>query len=136
METDPAGRGSVMSQLRPTVIYPNPPDYFDQDEARRLLLFCHQNNVQDINILSDKPVVGRVHGWLCPVTERPITPAEIEQFATLLYDKNAVSRLAGGKPIDTAYAPRPERNKRIRLRLEETREGKECGNTCIYGGTP
>src|SRR3546814_18227252 len=117
METDPAGRGSVMSQLRPTVIYPNPPDYFDQDEARRLLLFCHQNNVQDINILSDKPVVGRVHGCLCPVTERPLTTAELEQFASLLYDKNAVSPLSGGKPYDPDFELHPERTTRYHSRV-------------------
>src|SRR3546814_16768242 len=98
METDHAGRGSVMSQLRPTVIYPNRPDYFDQDEARRLLLFCHPNIVQDINLLSYKPVVGRDDGWLCPVKERSTTQGEIEQFANLFHDKHNVSTMPGGTP--------------------------------------
>lgn len=85
-----------------------------------LLNFICEYNVSDITIQSGQEVVVDSYGKLLKVTKRELSNAEVGDIINNLYGPNATAILLSGRDIDTNYEFRPNRNQRLRYRVNAT----------------
>lgn len=45
-------------------------------------MYCVQNQSSDISLQTDRPAVGEIHGYLYPLTARPLDPADMNVIMT------------------------------------------------------
>ena len=55
-----------------------------------------------------------------PATRRPLDGADLNIFLTKIYGPDAMARLASGVDLDLSYEVRPDRNTRVRFRVNIT----------------
>ncbi len=101
-------------------LWPNQPDRIGELHVDDLLMWCVEQGSSDITIQSDKPVYNDISGVLYPATYGKIDAAEMNSFLTKIYGAEAQAQLASGRDLDLSYEIRPDRNRRIRFRVNIT----------------
>ena len=103
------------------MMWPKEPPRVTARDVEGLLLHCVQINASDITIQTDEPIVVEVYGKLLKISKRRMTPAEINDIVGALYQsESGLSKLNGGSDLDFAYEMRPERDMRLRFRVNAT----------------
>lgn len=101
--------------------YPNEPARFTARDVDPLLVFCVEHNVSDITIQTDEQVFIEVYGKLHRITNRRLTPGELNEIVTSLYaSESGIAKLNGGSDLDFAHEIRPDRERRLRFRVNAT----------------
>lgn len=100
--------------------WPNEPMRVQQEHLDDLLLWCSQQKSSDTSIQTDRPVYIEVDGILFPVTRRPLDSADMANVLARIYGPDALAKLASGRDLDLSYEVRPDRNTRIRFRVNIT----------------
>ncbi len=112
-------------------LYPNEPSRFTARDLDPFLLYCVSQNASDITIQTDECVFCEIYGKLVRVTKRRMTASEVVEIVTTLYmSESAVPQLNGGKDLDFPYEIRPDRNRRLRFRVNATAVSVQ-GNTGV-----
>lgn len=112
--------GGGTGKLLKIATWPNEPPRITEDLVDDLIMFCVQNQASDISLQTDRPVYGDIHGYLYPLTQRPLDPADINAFLIKLYGVDAQAKLAASKDLDLSYEIRPDRFTRVRFRVNIT----------------
>jgi defect-in-organelle-trafficking protein DotB len=90
-------------------------------DVEALLLHCVDINASDITIQTDEPIAVEVYGKILKITKRRMSPSEINDIVGFLYQsESGLAKLNGGSDLDFAYEMRPERDKRLRFRVNAT----------------
>jgi defect-in-organelle-trafficking protein DotB len=100
--------------------WPDEPLRIFDEHLDQLLLWCAQNRASDTSIQTDKPVYIEVDGILFPVTRRNLDSADLANVLNKIYGPDALAKLASGRDLDLSYEVRPDRNTRIRFRVNIT----------------
>ncbi|MDE2030422.1 MAG: ATPase, partial [Alphaproteobacteria bacterium] len=100
--------------------WPNEPMRIGEQDLDDLLLWCSQNGASDISVQTDRPVYIEVDGILFPITRRPLDSADMANVLARVYGPDALAKLASGRDLDLSYEVRPDRNTRVRFRVNIT----------------
>lgn len=75
----------------------------------------------DVTIQTNKPILAEIHGKLRVISRHVLNYSEMEQLvAKVTKSDGALARLASGEDIDGAYEVKPDRNTRLRFRINVT----------------
>jgi defect-in-organelle-trafficking protein DotB len=86
----------------------------------KLLVWASQPGVSRIALQSERPPVIRQHGRNRPVLERSLSDSEVGMVLDRLYASAAVAQVKQGRAIDVAYMIKPNRDLRLRFRVNGT----------------
>lgn len=82
-----------------------------------LLVYCTDLGASDITMQTDMPIKMEIHGKLYSVTKRAMTPAEMRDILSHIYQsEGGIGRLMGGEELTFSYEIKPERGVRLRFR--------------------
>lgn len=110
-----------MAEKENNYMLPNEPPRVSARDIDGLLLHCVNIKASDITIQTDEEVVAEVYGKLRRITKRRMTAAELGEIVSGLYQsESGMAKLNGGHDLDFAYEMRPERNVRMRFRVNAT----------------
>ena len=102
-------------------MYTAEPARFCGRDVKDLLLHCVKANASDITIQTDEQILIEVYGRLHRITKRRLTASELNEIVSELYaSESGLAKLNGGYDLDYAYEIRPERNVRLRFRVNAT----------------
>lgn len=102
------------------VLIPNEPVRFTPRELDRALLHCTELGASDITIQTSNPIWAEIHGYLYPITSRPLSHTEAGDILNYIYGPNGTTQIASGRDVDTHYEIRPSRKERFRFRINGT----------------
>jgi len=100
--------------------WPDEPARFQEQHVDQILLWSVARKTSDISIQTDRPLYNDIAGALRPATRRPLDGADMAVFLTKIYGADAMARLASGVDLDLSYEVRPDRNTRVRFRVNIT----------------
>jgi defect-in-organelle-trafficking protein DotB len=100
--------------------WPDEPMRFQESHVDEILIWSVQRKTSDISIQTDRPIYNDISGVLRPATKRPLDGADMNVFLTKIYGADALARLASGVDLDLSYEVRPDRNTRVRFRVNIT----------------
>jgi defect-in-organelle-trafficking protein DotB len=100
--------------------WPTEPLRMTDESLDELLLWAVQFRVSDTTLQTDKPVYIEVDGTLFPVTRRALDSADMANILGRIYGADALAKLASGRDLDLSYEVRPDRNTRVRFRVNIT----------------
>lgn len=112
--------GDIEEGIDPDATWPGEPNRFNETHIDPLLLWSVQQGSSDISLQTDKPVFNDIAGRLRPGTKRPLDGADLAVFVNKIYGADALARLASGTDLDLSYEIRPDRDTRIRFRVNIT----------------
>jgi defect-in-organelle-trafficking protein DotB len=101
-------------------IWPAEPLRIGEEHFDDLLLWCSQQNSTDTTLQTDRPIYIEVDGILFPVTRRALDSADMANILQRVYGPDALAKLASGRDLDLSYEVRPDRNTRVRFRVNIT----------------
>ena len=104
----------------PDATFPDEPLRFQEGDIDPLLMWCVSQGSSDISLQTDRPVYNEIHGTLRPGTVRSLDGADMNTFLSRIYGADAMARLAGGHDLDLSYEIRPDRQTRVRFRVNVT----------------
>lgn len=111
--------------------YPNEPARFLPKDLDPLLLWCVSNGGSDTTLQSGEQVIVEIYGKMKRVTNRRLTSSELLDIVASMYgSESAKSKLAGDQDLDFPYEIRPDRDTRVRFRVNVTSISVE-GNTGV-----
>lgn len=100
--------------------WPDEPVRFQEEHVDQILLWSVARKTSDISIQTDRPLYNDIAGALRPATRRPLDGADMMVFLSKIYGPDAMARLASGVDLDLSYEVRPDRNTRVRFRVNIT----------------
>ncbi|HEU0117314.1 MAG TPA: ATPase, T2SS/T4P/T4SS family [Alphaproteobacteria bacterium] len=100
--------------------WPNEPLRIAEEHFDELLQWCAHQRASDVTVQTDRPVYIEVDGILFPITRRSLDSADIANVLAKLYGPDALAKLASGRDLDLSYEIRPDRNTRLRFRVNIT----------------
>lgn len=100
--------------------WPDEPPRFQEEHVDQILLWSVARKTSDISIQTDRPLYNDIAGVLRPATQRPLDGADMSVFLSKIYGPDAMARLASGVDLDLSYEVRPDRNTRVRFRVNIT----------------
>ncbi|MDR3450764.1 MAG: ATPase, T2SS/T4P/T4SS family [Alphaproteobacteria bacterium] len=100
--------------------WPDEPLRIGEDNLDDLLLWSSRQGASDTSLQTDRPVYIEVDGILFPVTRRPLDSADMANVLSRIYGPDALAKLASGRDLDLSYEVRPDRNTRVRFRVNIT----------------
>ena len=100
--------------------WPDEPMRFHESHIDEILIWAVQRKTSDISIQTDRPIYNDISGVLRPATKRPLDGADLAVFLNKIYGADALARLASGVDLDLSYEVRPDRNTRVRFRVNIT----------------
>src|SRR5688572_8187284 len=100
--------------------WPEEPMRFTESMVDPVLLWCVSRKTSDISLQTDRPIFNDIAGILRPATRRPLDGADMAVFLSKIYGPDALARLASGIDLDLSYEIRPDRNTRVRFRVNIT----------------
>lgn len=107
--------------LLPEYLYPKEPSSFTAKDLDPFLIFCTRNKASDITIQVSEPVICEIQGRMRRVTNRRLNKNEVSNIIIALCgNEGAISDLNGGKDVDRSYEVRPDRESRMRFRVNCT----------------
>jgi defect in organelle trafficking protein DotB len=124
--TEDKKEGQLKDYFKPTEgmnldeTWPDEPMRFQEQHVDLVLLWCVARKTSDISIQTDRPLYNDIAGVLRPATNRPLDGADMGVFLSKIYGPDAMARLASGTDLDLSYEVRPDRNTRVRFRVNIT----------------
>lgn len=112
--------GGGTGKLQKIDTWPNEPPRLTDVQVDELIMYCVQNQTSDISLQTDRPATAEIHGYLYPMTARPLDPADMNTIMTKLYGVDAAAKLAAAKDLDLSYEIRVDRFTRVRFRVNMT----------------
>lgn len=112
--------GGGGGRLQKIDTWPEEPPRLTDETVDALIMYCVQNQSSDISLQTDRPAVGEIHGYLYPLTARPLDPADMNVIMTKIYGVDAAAKLAAAKDLDLSYEIRVDRFTRVRFRVNMT----------------
>lgn len=100
--------------------WPDEPPRFTEQHVDEVLMWSVARKTSDISIQTDRPLYNDIAGVLRPATRRPLDGADMSVFLSKIYGPDAMARLASGIDLDLSYEVRPDRNTRVRFRVNIT----------------
>lgn len=100
--------------------WPKEPPRLTEELVDELIMFCVQNQASDISLQTDRQAYAEIHGYLYPLTVKPLDPADMNVIMTKLYGVDAAAKLAAAKDLDLSYEIRMDRFTRVRFRVNMT----------------
>ena len=100
--------------------WPTEPLRISDEHLDEALLWCCKQRASDITIQTDRPIYIEVDGALFPVTRRSLDSADMSNILGRIYGADAAAKLASGRDLDLSYEVRPDRNTRVRFRVNIT----------------
>ena len=100
--------------------WPEEPNRFTESDVDGMLLWSVARKTSDITIQTDRPIYNDIAGALRPATRRPLDGADMSVFLSKIYGADAMARLASGVDLDLSYEVRPDRQTRVRFRVNIT----------------
>ncbi len=100
--------------------WPNEPLRMSEENLDEMLLWAAPHKASDITIQTDRPIYIEVDGVLFPVTRRALDSADMANILGRIYGADALAKLASGRDLDLSYEVRPDRNTRMRYRVNIT----------------
>lgn len=100
--------------------WPAEPLRMGEENLDELLIWCAQQRASDVTIQTDRPIYLEVDGILFPVTRRSLDSADMANILGRIYGADATAKLASGRDLDLSYEVRPDRNTRLRFRVNIT----------------
>ncbi|MDE1900604.1 MAG: Flp pilus assembly complex ATPase component TadA [Alphaproteobacteria bacterium] len=100
--------------------WPDEPLRIGEEHLDDLLLWCVKQGASDTSVQTDRPIYIEVDGILFPVTRRPLDSADMANVLARIYGPDALAKLASGRDLDLSYEVRPDRNTRVRFRVNIT----------------
>jgi defect in organelle trafficking protein DotB len=100
--------------------WPNEPMRIGEEHLDDLLLWCVGQGASDTSLQTDRPIYIEVDGILFPVTRRQLDSADMANILGKVYGADALAKLASGCDLDLSFEVRPNRNTRIRFRVNIT----------------
>jgi defect-in-organelle-trafficking protein DotB len=100
--------------------WPNEPLRITEENIDELLQWSAQQRASDITLQTDRQVSIEVDGTLFPITRRALDSADMANILGRLYGADATAKLASGRDLDLSYEVRPDRNTRLRFRVNIT----------------
>ncbi len=124
-ENPKAEQGVLKDYFKPASVdldetWPDEPMRFHESHIDDILIWAVQRKTSDISIQTDRPIYNDIAGILRPATKRPLDGADIAVFLNKIYGADALARLASGIDLDLSYEVRPDRNTRVRFRVNIT----------------
>jgi defect-in-organelle-trafficking protein DotB len=121
MDSGPTVTASKIEELAAKIgTWPDEPLRILEEHLDDLLLWCVKNRSSDTTLQTDRPVYVEVDGTLFPVTRRPLDSADMANILNRIYGPDALAKLASGRDLDLSYEVRPDRNTRVRFRVNIT----------------
>ncbi len=112
--------GGGSGKLQKIETWPKEPPRLSDEQVDELIMYCVQNQTSDISLQTDRPATAEIHGYLYPMTARPLDPADMNTIMTKLYGVDAAAKLAAAKDLDLSYEIRLDRFTRVRFRVNMT----------------
>jgi defect-in-organelle-trafficking protein DotB len=103
------------------------PPRLESEDVKRVLLHAANIDASDIIMRTNAPIMVQRYAQYYPLTTRALTDIEVGLIVNDIYGANGTSILKGGEEIDRSHDIWPERNKRVRFRMNAT--------SCVTGGT-
>ena len=100
--------------------WPSEPLRIGEEHVDELMLWCSRQNASDTTIQTDRPIYIEVDGILFPVSRRSLDSADIANVLNKIYGADALAKLASGRDLDLSFEVRPDRNTRVRFRVNIT----------------
>jgi defect-in-organelle-trafficking protein DotB len=100
--------------------WPDEPNRFREEDVDAVLLWSVARKTSDISIQTDRPLYNDISGTLRPATRRNLDGADMAVFLSKIYGADAMARLASGIDLDLSYEVRPDRQTRVRFRVNIT----------------
>lgn len=100
--------------------WPKEPPRLTEELVDELIMYCVQNQSSDISLQTDRPAYADIHGYLYPMTTKPIDPSDMNTILTRIYGVDALAKLASGRDLDLSYEIRADRFSRVRFRVNIT----------------
>lgn len=103
------------------LLYPDEPARFLNKDLQNLFLWATNIGASDINFQTGLPVMVDLYGKKYKVTKRKLIQSELQEIIVIMYgNESAKGRLASSSDIDCAYEIKPNRNTRLRFRINAT----------------
>src|SRR5690606_26476190 len=99
---------------------PEEPMRFTEAHVDPVLLWSVSRKTSDISIQTDRPLYNDIAGVPRPAARRPLDGADMSVCLCKIYGPDALARLASGVDLDLSYEIRPDRNTRVRFRVNIT----------------
>ncbi len=100
--------------------WPAEPLRMSEEDLDSMLQWGALQRASDITFQTDRPIYIEVDGTLFPVTRRSLDSADMANILGKLYGADAMAKLASGRDLDLSYEVRPDRNTRLRFRVNIT----------------
>lgn len=102
--------------------YPNEPQgRFSKVDFDGLLIWCSENSVSDIHLMTNDKVVVELSGRMKRVTRREFSNTEVGDILSGIYGSDSIlGELNRGQDRDFAYDLKPDRTRRYRFRVNAT----------------
>lgn len=101
-------------------LFPAEPARFEPRHLDDLLIYCEQHHASDITVQTNAPIMAEIYGRLHTITRRQLSNAEVGELINGLYGPNGTTQIMRGEDIDTHHEIRPNRNVRLRYRVNGT----------------
>lgn len=90
-------------------------------DVKSLLLHCVKIKASDITIQTDENIAVEIYGKILRISKRRMSTGEMNDIVSALYQsESGLATINGGSDLDFAYEIRPERNLRLRFRVNAT----------------
>jgi defect-in-organelle-trafficking protein DotB len=100
--------------------WPAEPLRIGEEHVDELLQWAVRQGASDTSLQTDRPVYIEVDGILFPVTRRSLDSADMANILGKIYGADALAKLASGTDLDLSFEVRPDRNTRLRFRVNIT----------------
>ncbi|MFA5040576.1 MAG: ATPase, T2SS/T4P/T4SS family [Bdellovibrionales bacterium] len=100
--------------------WPDEPMRIGVEDLDNLLMWCVKQGASDTTLQTDRHVYIEVDGILFPVSRRQLDSADLANILAKIYGPDALAKLASGTDLDLSYEVRPDRNTRMRFRVNIT----------------
>lgn len=77
--------------------------YFGVDEFDRMLIWASDHKASDVTLQPDIPGMAEIGGQIVPITQKPLTSAEIEGIVRYVYGENGPAEVMGGGDLDPSH---------------------------------
>jgi defect-in-organelle-trafficking protein DotB len=103
------------------VMMPNEHPRFARQDIEEIMLWAFQQGASDITIQTNSQIFLEIHGRMHKVTKHRLNHTEIMEMIVHMYGSEmAKAILAGDQDMDFAYEVKPDRNRRVRFRVNIT----------------
>ena len=106
---------------RDVALFPNEPSVFQGKDVDKILLHTTPLGTSDVTIQTNCPIIAEIYGRLVPITRHKLNYNEvIEMLNFITKSDGAFSHIMQSKAWDIAHEVKPDRNTRLRFRVNAT----------------